>query len=253
MIDIKIVIPSHLRADKVVTAKTALPPELCNIVVPESQVAEYELHNPDSPIVGHPDSIIGLTRKRAWIAERFGNHMQIDDDQTHFFHCEHGNGEKECKLSPEMAYHVIQRIGNEAKDAGCFLFGMNNSADIRNFSPLQPFARTGYIAGGGFGWLEGSKLFMNNRIVSKDDYWLSALNAHFHRTIWVDNRYSSKGSKDFVTTGGTASIRTQDSERIDNEILVANFGSNIFIPKVRTYRSSGGSGHQDQITFSIPY
>ena len=39
MSEIKIVIPSHLRADKVWVAKTALPPAACHIVVPVSQFA----------------------------------------------------------------------------------------------------------------------------------------------------------------------------------------------------------------------
>jgi hypothetical protein len=251
MSEIAIVIPSHLRADSVFTAKTALPPEMCNIVVPESQVAEYMEHNPDSPIIGHPDEIRGLPKKRSWIAEKFGDHMQVDDDQTHFIHCEHSLGDKECRMDPWDAYWMIQRIANDARDAGCFLFSMNPSPDVRNFAPQSPFLRTGYICGGALGWLTGSKLWINERIVAKDDYWLAALNAHFYRNVWVDLRYTSKGAKDFTTKGGTAAVRTQETERRDNKILIETFGSDVFLPKARTFRSKGGSGHADQITFSV--
>lgn len=251
MSEIKIVIPSHLRADKVWVAQTALPPEVCHIVVPASQFAEYREHNPNAQIIAHPDDIRGLSRKRSWIAEKFGDHVQIDDDQVCFTHCEHSVGDKECKLSPQDAYDVLQRIGNEARDAGCYLFGMAPSPDIRNYSPFVPFKMTGLVVGGTLGWLAGSKLFMNNNIVSKDDYWLSALNAHFHRKAWIDNRYSSRGEKDFSTKGGTAAIRTQDTEKRDNEILIKHFGTDTFKPKARTPRSKGGSGHADQITFSV--
>ena len=250
MSEISIVIPSHLRAERVHTVKTALPPELCHIVVPDSQVAEYREHNPDSPIVGHPDEMLGITRKRVWIAENFGDHIQIDDDQTHFIHCEHSV--EECRMDPDVAYAWIQRTAAEARMAGCFLFGMSNSPDVRNYNPLMPFSRKGFVVGGGLGWLTGSKLFMNERIVTKDDYWLAALNAHFHRTVWVDNRYTSKGAKDFVTPGGSSAIRTMDSERRDSEILIKTFGSEIFKQKARTHRSKGGSGHDAQVTFSVP-
>lgn len=252
MSDVTIVIPSHLRADQVLTARSALPPEVCHIVVPESQVGEYREHNPDSPVVGHPDDVIGLPRKRAWIAERFGDHVQVDDDQTKFIHCEHSLGDKECQLEPQVAYEVIQRIAGEARQAGCFFFGMNPSPDVRNYSPLTPFKRSGLICGGFLGWLAGSKVWLNERIVAKDDYWLSALNAHFHRNVWVDLRYTSKGAKDFSTKGGTAAIRTQESEARDNEILVRTFGD-CFRKKARTPRSKGKSGHADQITFEVPW
>lgn len=253
-VDLQIVIPSHKRAADVTTTKTALPPEVCVLCVPEAQAAEYREHNPDVEIVAHPDDIRGLAPKRMWIADRFGDHMQIDDDQKYFVHLEHQTGEPECKLDPWTAYGVLNRLADNARELGVYLFSLSPYPDPRVYDPGMPFKLTGFVIGGKLGWLspKESGLWIHPQIVAKDDYWLSALNAHLHRVCLVDLRYASKFKPDFKSPGGQAGVRNQDTERRDNRILRETFGG-AFQKKNRTTLSKGHSGHEDQITLHVPF
>jgi hypothetical protein len=255
--DVRIVIPSHKRADRVTTTINALPPEVCTLVVPAAQEAEYREHNPDTEIDAHPDDVIGMSAKRMWMAERYGDQFQCDDDQKHFIHLEHIAGERECALTPWEAYEVIQRTAEMARMMGVYLFSLSPYPDIRTFAGFSPFHLTGWVIGGKLGWLKPkeSGLFIPNEITAKTDFWISALNAHKHRMCLVDMRYGSKFHADFGagTGGGQATRRTSETEKKDSELLLRAFGSDVFIPKKRTQLSKGGSGHEDQITFRCPF
>ena len=253
--DVRIVIPSHKRAADVTTTERALPKEAVVLCVPKAQEAEYREHNPDVEVDAHPDDVIGISPKRMWIAERYGDHFQCDDDQLYFTHMEHAVGEKECRLEPWAAYEVIQRTANMARDLGVFLFSLSPYPDIRTFFPGNPFRVTGFVIGGKLGWLrpKESKLSIPPQIVAKDDYYLSAMNAHLHRMALIDFRYGSKFKKDFVSPGGQAGVRTSESEKRDNELLIRHFGDDIFREKHRTTLSKGKSGHGNQITMQLPF
>lgn len=253
--DVRIVIPSHKRADRVTTTDRALPKEAVVLCVPAAQEAEYREHNPDVEIDSHPDDVIGISPKRMWIAERYGDHFQCDDDQLYFTHMEHMVGEPECRLEPWTAYDVIQRTADMARQLGLFMFSLSPYPDIRTFYPGNPFKITGFVIGGKLGWLrpKESKLEIPKGITAKDDYYLSALNAHYHRMALIDLRYASKFGKDFVSPGGQAGIRTSETEQRDNEILIRHFGSDVFRQKHRTALSKGNSGHANQITMQLPF
>lgn len=252
---VRIVIPSHKRADRVTTLQRCLPPDKVTLCVAKAQEAEYREHNPLTEIVAHPDDVVGLPRKREWIGEHFGSNFQCDDDQKYFVHMEHVVGEPECKLDPEDAYALIQNTAAMADDLGVYLFSFSPYPDILVFNPMDPIKLTGWVIGGKLGWLHPKKsgLWFNDSIVGKTDFWISALNAHVNRMALIDLRYATKSMPDFVTSGGTASTRTQESERRDTEILVKHFGSDVIRVKTRTPRSKGGSGHADQCTLSIPF
>ena len=79
--EVKIVIPSHRRADRVKTLGVAPGAILC---VPKAQEGAYRKHNPGAELSAHPDDVIGLAAKRNWICERFGDVMMLDDDLTRF-------------------------------------------------------------------------------------------------------------------------------------------------------------------------
>ena len=58
---LKIVIPSHKRADKVLSKRLIINPIIC---VEEKQKDIYKSYNPDCEIVSHPNDVIGLPAKR---------------------------------------------------------------------------------------------------------------------------------------------------------------------------------------------
>lgn len=129
----KVVIPSHKRHDKVLTNKAVSNAIIC---VPESQYELYKLHNPETEIVTHSDSVVGLLPKRNWIYKHFGNVMMLDDDidtMTRLY----VSPKEEVKVKPATAYDIIQELAYACKDAGAFLFGFNTVPNPTLWSVLE--------------------------------------------------------------------------------------------------------------------
>ena len=225
-IEIKIVIPSMGRADRVHATKAIKNATLC---VPESDAKAYAEHNPGVPILTHPDSLLGLTRKRQFILEKCGNHYQIDDDIKYIQRLYTESGE-ENKLDADEAYDVIQYIGNCCKLAGCYLFGLNKDKNPLAYNEFSPIGLTGII-NGSVGFIEGSKLYYNPRAVLSEDYWMAGLNAYIYRMCWIDKRFGEVATAYAATTGGCASYRTVEQEKQDTLFLRQCFGEAIQIKK----------------------
>ncbi len=218
--EIKIVIPSHLRYDRVKTTKAIAN---CILCVPESQAALYKEYNKNTEVVSHPDSIIGLTPKRQWIYEHFGNVFQVDDDMTQMSRVYTGKGEH-TRVPKKLAYELIQQAGYIAHDLGIYLFAFSKSPMPTAFNPLNPIKLSGTVMGGAFGLLEGSKLHFNTDLILTEDYWISGLNAHYHRMCYIDERFTFKFSNTFANKGGCAAYRTTTKELEDTLKLKRYFG-----------------------------
>ncbi len=225
--EIKIVIPSHLRFDRVKTPKAIAN---CILCVPESQAALYKEYNPATEVVAHPDNIIGLTPKRQWIIEHFGDVFQVDDDMMQMSRVYTGLGEP-TRIPKRIAYDLIQQAGNIANDMGVYLFAFSKSPMPTAFNPLRPVKLSGTVMGGAFGLLSGSKLHFKTDLILTEDYWISGLNAHFHRMAYIDERFTFKFSNTFANKGGCASYRTVAKELEDTLKLKHYFGDAVQLKK----------------------
>lgn len=221
-VDIKVVIPSMGRADRVLTKDAIRHAILC---VPESEEADYREHNPGMEILTHPDSLKGLTLKRQFIIEHAANVFMIDDDIKSIDRLYVESGEP-TKLDPDEAFDIVQYIGNCAKLAGCFLFGISKEVNPLAYDEMHPIHLSG-ILNGDIGVLEGSKLFFHEKAVVSEDYWISAYNAYLYRYCWIDKRFAARGVATFGNTGGCANIRTMEQEREDTLFLRKMFGEAI--------------------------
>ena len=244
-VKIEIVIPSHMRAENVITLKAISHAKIC---VPESQALDYEKHNPGVEIIPHPDSIKGLTLKRQWIYEQFPNVFMIDDDIAHINRLYVEKGEPSA-LEPDEAYDIVQFIGNCAKLAGCYLFGVSKDGNPLAYNEMKPIFLSG-VLNGTIGLLEGSKLFFHEKAVVSEDYWISAYNAYVHRYCWIDNRFSVVGTKTFGNKGGCATYRTKEVEMNDTIWLRQMFGEAITIKEDTKLAKRK---HEFQRTLKIPY
>ncbi len=244
-VEIKIVIPSHLRADRVITTGCISHAVIC---VPDSQREEYERHNPNNEVVCHPDSIRGLTLKRQWIYEHFPNVFMIDDD-IHSINRLYVEKGEEAALTAEQAYDVVQYIGNCAKLAGCYLFGLSKEGNPLTYNDMQPIKLSG-VLNGTIGLLEGSGLYFHEKAVVSEDYWICALNAYKHRMCWIDSRFSVVGAKTFGNPGGCASYRTKDQEKADTLFLRQVFGEAI---AMKEDTALARRKHEYQRTLRIPF
>ena len=196
-VKIDIVIPSMGRAERVFTKNAISNVKIC---VPESEKNIYAEYNPGIEIITHPDSLKGLTLKRQFIYDKFPNVFMIDDDISCIsrMYCEKGENDK---LDKEEAHDIIQYIGNCAKLAGCYLFGISKETNPLCYNEMSPISLNG-VLNGDMGLLEGSKLFFHELAKVSEDYWISAYNAYVHRYCWIDNRFAAKAKDTFGSTGG---------------------------------------------------
>jgi hypothetical protein len=250
--EIAIVVPSMGRAGTMHT-HTCFVPERLEICVPDAEVVAYKKAYPDIRIVGHPDSVHGLSAKRQWIYEKWGDVVMIDDDIAKVACLEYAVGEKPRFLDPIAAVSLCDRLAEEARQFGVYLFGLSSSAVPHYYQARLPFRTWGWVNAGFTGLLKDSKLAYNNSIACSEDYWISALNAYHHRKCLIDTRFAlvdASGSGTMKTEGGMAFVRTEEREKHDLEILRRFFGDAI------KHRGRMGVAHQIhdyQKTLSVPW
>ena len=244
--EIPIVIPSHKRAGRILTLGVVPSAILC---IPESQAAEYRAAHPGAELVTHPDSVVGLARKRNWMYQHFGDMLQLDDDITDFRRMYLPAGEK-VSVAPERVHAIIQETAYAAKQAGAYLWGFTSNPNPTMYKTLAPIALTGYITGCATGLLAGSKLWYNPDIICNEDYWISCLNAYHHRFIWKDTRFTFIQKDTFVGQGGLAEFRNIDAERWDFELLRQCFGDVI---QEKKDGKLAKRKHQFQKTMKLPF
>ncbi len=221
--EIKIVIPSHLRHDRVTTIKAI---ENCILCISESQAPLYKEYNRKTEIVVHPDNLTGIALKRQWIYDYFGDVFMVDDDITQMARVYTEKGEP-TRVQKKIAYDLIQQLGNIASDTGSYLFSFSKNPMPTAYNPLKPYNLTGTIMGGAFGVLKGSKVHFNSRLHLNEDYYVSGVNAHYHRKCIIDNRFTFKFRNTFENKGGLAAFRTVSKELEDTLKLKHYFGSAI--------------------------
>jgi len=220
--DIKVVIPTYKRAGRVSTLDVVSP---CILCVAESEYDVYTEFYPDVEIVTHPDTIIGLASKRQWIYEYFKNVFMLDDDVTTFTRRYTGNRRKRfVGVSPEQAFAQIQWCGNTARLVGAYLFGFAKEPNPLLYKPFSPIKLSGFATGCAFGLLEGSQLEFSPKTVAVEDFYISGMNAYFHRKAFFDSRFNFVQKDTFKNVGGQAHYRTIETEAKDTLLLRELFG-----------------------------
>ena len=224
---IKIVIPSHLRHDRVSTTKAI---DNCILCVSETQAALYKEYNRKNEIVTHSDRLIGIATKRQWIYEKFGNVFMVDDDVIKMARVYTEKG-KNDRVSKKDAYDLIQQLSSIAIAMNVFLFSFSKNPMPIAFNDLKPYNLTGTVMGGGFGLIEKSKIHFRSKLNLNEDYFISGINAHYHRKCLIDNRFTFRFRNTFENKGGLASFRTISKELEDTLTLKKYFGESIKLKK----------------------
>ncbi len=187
--------------------------------------------------------------KRQWIYEHFGNVFMMDDDLKGMSRLTNKQNES-AFLTPEQAYWIIQNCANMAKLSGSYLFGFNNFVRPEHYHGQTPFVLSGYINECAIGLLKGSEhLKFNEAVKGGGDYYICALNAHFHRKSFIDKRFCFNQDGIGNNIGGASDYRTRETERSDFELLQFYFGDAI-------RRKTGGrfgNVHEHSKTLVIPY
>ena len=262
--DTPVVVISHKRAARVKTSKIVSP---TIIAVEESQAAEYREHNPDEEIVTHPDSVLGLSEKRQWTYEHFGDHWQLNDDLKAFSRCylppSYGASRQAKINDPELVYDILQMIARTAKQIKAYVFGVAYWTNEIQFSPFRPLRLGGLVNGNGFGIFDSPKLAFNTDIQASNDFYITLINAYYHRYCYIDTRFAFHEDKMFADQeGGLSGFRTMASEKKDMEILQSLFGTEVVelkLPKTKVGKQNPNTKkvtqmrHQWQKRLRIPF
>jgi hypothetical protein len=243
-----IVSPSAGRADTVKV--TQLIPDIA-LCVPAREAEAYRRGNPDSELIVHPDSVRGLSAKRQWIFERYGDVFMFDDDVSVMTDLTKSAGEPMRVKDGQIVRDLVYRLFDQAAQMGAYLVGFANFANPTASRPQIPFELTGFVPGRSLGVRAGGKLFFPDKKLITDDMFVSALNAHAHRFCLRDCRYATMAPGTWVNEGGMNAYRTWDTLLENNRYMVEMFGEEAIQAKQGTALAK--KRHDGQIVLKIPW
>lgn len=242
---LKIVIPSHKRADKVLCKRLVVDPILC---VAESQAEQYRLYNPELEIVTHPDDVIGLIPKRNWMAKHFGELFMIDDDVHNFVRLFNEKGESASIRNKQKVTRLINELYEMACLLDVHLFGFTNKNTPVMYDENQWYSLSNIITGCAYGVRYNENIWWNEQMKLKEDFWISCYIKHKERKILTDCRYNFQQKGTFASAGGLASIRNQEEERRNILLMKHYFGNAI---RMKRAHSNGRDKTVDKVQFNI--
>lgn len=252
--EIPVIVPSHRRAGNVTTHRKVAGVVLC---IPEAQFKDYRRHHPLEQLLTHPDSILGISRKRQWILEKFPTVFCVDDDLISVQRIWRPSYQRiPNALAPEEVRDVIDTAADTARQLGAFLFGFNTHSAPMTYQGFRPFGFGGYTMGGAYGILEGSKLRFPDTDLPCEDWFISLLNAFHHRFAWSDRRWAFAFKDTYSGTGGCQEIRMFDGEKRAFDMLRAHFGAAIVRKTINdhaTRKPTRGERNPAPRTMHIPW
>lgn len=224
---IRIVILSRGRASSLPSNTCSLFPDYVDVVVPTSEVAEYE-QNVKNNVIACPDSLNGLGDLRNWCLDSFNEEVlvMVDDDIRHLY-CLTGEFSRRITDADELV-EVIANAAVMCRDSGAKLFGFSQT-DIRKYNGCEPFALgtwVGCVVG-----VVGRKLrFRSDPFKVDVDFTLQ--NLLVNRIVWVDTRYYFSQARD-TNSGGCSIFRSQKKMDESLDSLKAKWGEAV---KIRQHK-----------------
>ena len=223
--DIKVVCPSHNRADSVST-------NINNMIlfVDIREVEEYRKYN-NFEIVTHK-GLTNLSEIRQSVYTQFSDVFMVDDD----IQCvQKLYKTKDQDISPNNIYELIQETYKKSKDVGSYLFGFNNDPNPTHYNQHKPFVLNSYINGCAFGLIKNENLYFDEETVACESHWINLLNAYHNRFCFIDKRFHFRQKKDstFLLPGGQTAKRTLQTEKADTIFLKKKFGDSVKLKKAR--------------------
>lgn len=241
--EIKVVIPSYKRAERVKSKILVPNPIIC---VSESEFDEYKHYNPECEIVTHPDSVKGLIPKRNWMMNHFEELFMIDDDVDYVsrFYTEDGDTLKQRVTDPHYIQGKINELYDLAKMVGAPLFGFAKQSHPTSYRENW-FSLSHMITGCAYGIIKQPDLYWNEELKLKEDFWISCLVKYKYRKILTDRRFFFKQSDTFVNQGGLSEFRNNKTEMNNILELRRTFG------EVVKKKASTGKNSNDKIKNNI--
>lgn len=221
MSDLRIVIPSHKRHDRVFAKYLVNDPIIC---VAKSQADIYREFNPDCEIVAHPDEIVGLVPKRNWMAKHFRELFMLDDDVDACKRLYVEKGESARVKGRGEITKIITDLYDVARMLDVHLFGFTSRISPVMYDETAYLALDKMITGCSYGVRYDKNTWWNEELRLKEDFWISCYIKHTERRILTDLRYNFEQKATFVNAGGLSAIRNQEEERRSILLMRKYFG-----------------------------
>lgn len=227
----EIVIPSRRRAATIRRHSLRLFPHAI-VLVDERERDDYA---PVAPrLITHP-SLPTLGRIRQYALDTINDEVLImaDDDVTC---CTYTGAERTTTTrDPERIASILEVTAQCAMDAGCSLFGFNQTAGHRGKANLlRPFLLSSWV-GTVIGFI-GRSLRYDPRISNHDDIDICVSALLRDRIIWQDNLHGFVHDNG-TGTGGLSSHRRDEEVKAARDYLLRKWGSAI---KMKTSRTRTG-------------
>lgn len=192
-----IAIPCVRGPETVRAVKAVEKPLLC---VPSCEASEFRKLNLQAcGIVEYGDERLDLHEARNWIAKhwRQSDVWILDPDVVSVRRRWLRPVRKikrvaavPVKLSRKTATEAAQATISTGEACGTYLCGWYAAGSRGAYAPQAPFRLTGQVGLDSFGLGRGHGLRFDSRVGSYGSQWLSLLNAHRHRTCFVDERFT---------------------------------------------------------------
>jgi len=213
--------PETVRAVKVVNT-----PLLC---VPSCEASEFRKLNPKAcGIIEYGDERLDPSDARNWIAKhwRDSDVWILDPDVVSVrrrwlrpIRTIKRIAATPVKLSRNTATQAAQATISIGKACGTYLCGWYAAGSRGAYAPQAPFRLTGQVGLDSFGLVRGHGLRFDSRVGPYQSHWLSLLNAHRHRTCFVDERFT-------VEIKRAASVKLDDAAVVESvRFMREYFGS----------------------------
>lgn len=198
-----------------------------DLVVPASQVAEYECYA-KGDVIAIPDEVHGLGAVRNWILDYYGSDpvVMLDDDLRTMVSVG-GLATKRYK-NPDVVEHILADTYQCSIDAECNLWGYNQSPHPAKYRLNEPFRLNtwvGTIVGVNdrqHKWSEVNKVKVDIDVSLK--YMLT------DRIVWIDQRWGFDCTRD-VNAGGNSLYRTQERVEKEMRFIKEKWGDHVRLSK----------------------
>lgn len=201
----KIIIPSKSRAFRVPALSQMFPTATWCVSVSERPL--YAL--PDAQVLVHPDTVIGLPRKRQWILDHVPDEtvVMVDDDVRDVW-CQVGRHGR-AMTDPLAITRILENSEGMAKGFGTSLFAFANLGDVRKVRTFRPFHLTSWV--GGVIGIIGRKFSFTTRLRRRGDIDFTMQVLERDRITFVDTRFAFRHDT-FSMLGGGAGLTSSESD-----------------------------------------
>lgn len=222
----RIICPSHGRADQVAQGVMKVFPNHVEFLVAEDEVEEYE-QKTGRPVIGHPCGVGHLGRIKNWMLDNVVDVecvVNVDDDLHYVGIVLQEPGPRLLRMSEDLLVNCLHQVCQCASDLGTNLFFLGTGYPMR-YQDFNPFMLRTICWGGLVGYIDDGQRYDESLQYHTDiDFTLQTLARH--RRVWQDTRFTAVWTV-FTNKGGYASVRSNEMLHEQTRKLRKKWGQDV--------------------------